>query len=129
MNIHEHITKRKDRTLERLNTLEQLANNIPNVLLENKTEIGTFFEYIGIILPYDLQALRQARKTLGQGWKQIHSWGDASHTSPYQAFAYRNKKYTGVEFHITMRMNLPGSSCKRIQTGEKTVPVYEVICQ
>jgi hypothetical protein len=129
MNIHEQIAEKRSIEIERLNTLERLAHNIPTTLLENPTRIGSFSEYIGIALPYDLQALRQARKTLGQEWKQVQAWGNADCDSPYQAFAYRNKKYENVEFHITMRMNLPGSSCNRIQTGEKTVPVYEVICQ
>ncbi len=124
-NAREMIQAKREKVNQRLDTLEEIASTLPSSLFEYKFSLGTSYEYLGFTLPYDLRVLRQARKQLGNDWKQRQVWGD---NETYLAFAYINPLFKNVEVQLSMRTSQIGSTCGRIQIGQETKPVYKIVC-
>lgn len=107
-----------------------LVDLLPNSLVTKaRISKGHGPDEIIISLPYSLKALCEARKELGRGWKRDRVWGSASEEFTYKCFAYHHPEFPGVEVRFDLNFDLKnGSTCQLNLVGQKTVPVYEVVC-
>lgn len=81
---------------------------------------------VEIDIPFDKQTLREVRRTLGRGWK-LDTRGVVSLTSSSAFVGYRHIN-TGIVFDVNLNLFTPGSTCRRVQVGEETRPVYKIVC-
>jgi hypothetical protein len=111
--------------LNALTTIDLLPKN-----LIEKIEFYAGASSIDLIigLPYSKEALCKARKELGKGWKRQNVWGDITPTFTYKCYAYKHPKFPNIRVRLDMEMGKVGSTCQLNLVGEKTVPVYEVVC-
>lgn len=107
-----------------------LVDLLPQSLVEKARIVKAYAPTEIIIdLPYSIEALCKARKELGKGWKRRNVWGDVKKEHTYKCFAYRHPKFPNVEIRFDMNLRSDnGSTCQLKMVGEKTVPVYEVVC-
>lgn len=107
----------------------RVINQLPSSLID-KVDFSASVSGADLIikLPYSIPALAKARKELGKGWKREMIWGQQSPGFTYKCFSFVNPNFPGVKIRLDLEMGRAGSTCKLNLVGEKTVPVYEVVC-
>lgn len=78
-------------------------------------------DYISMHISFDVSDLRSARRLLGSIW---HRYSTHNDDMGNRYFEYRN----GDGIELTIIQVALGATCQRVQVGEKTVPVYKVVC-
>lgn len=83
--------------------------------------VHTVPDYISMHISFDISDLRQTRRLLGTDWKF-----SSVHTDEMgnRYFEYRND--AGIDF--TVIQTALGATCQRVQVGERTIPIYQVVC-
>ncbi len=85
---------------------------------------------IKLSLPYDIEILREFRRELGSQWQvdpaRKYRHGRA-HSGGYRGYYYLHSSLP-VELTVYIDPTLDGSVCRRVQVGEVTEPVYEIVC-
>lgn len=81
--------------------------------------------YLRIDIPMTPTAFANARRLLGRDWKRQGYEHQDENGNRYFSLVH---KITGVALTLGIRADKAGATCQRRQVGEKTVPVYEVIC-
>lgn len=125
-----------------MKTLQQVikAQKEEQLAIEKMTEIAKTLEYLEeygvcdwLISTWYIAAhippgdtFRKVRRAMGPGWKR--SRGESFTSDEGNLFIPFTKD--GVDLTIVIKAAYAnGTTCQRIQTGEKTVPVYQIICQ
>jgi hypothetical protein len=78
---------------------------------------------IKITLPYDLKELVKARRLLGSQWHFEHRFE--------QDDGSINFTYVGPDYlHLCIYLDklVLGDTCRRVQVGERTIPIFKVVC-
>ncbi len=104
-----------------LNTIEAI-DALPDGLPVNKIQVyaGGF----AINLPHNPEVFKRVRRTMGRDWKFERRWTNTDDGITY--CVYRNAKR--IEFVIRLKVYLEGATCRKVQVGTATVPVYEIVC-
>lgn len=79
---------------------------------------------LNVDIPWDVAKLRQIRERLGSDWKLLYK----PCLSDQGTLSFRYRHVNGTFLWIYMQPQREGSTCRRVQVGEKTVPVYKVVC-
>lgn len=93
---------------------------------------------VHVHLPFDWDIYKEYRKALGDQWKHVDDWTTTQHSGafvshhtnflhisdPADKYFMTKRAYLSVGLHT----NLPGSTCKLVQTGTKEVPILSVEC-
>ena len=82
--------------------------------------IGTY----RIDIPHSKDRLAEFRKLLGKKWRFKSSYEYDRCTE----HTYANVENELVTLDVVMQPSMDGSSCKVIQVGEETVPIFEISC-
>ncbi len=99
--------------------LEQLPDGLPSDVYLSSSEQVVFR------IPYSRPALRQFRHTLGKGWKRDGGW---TAEDGRRFIEWRNESL-GIRAGVCLKPDWEGSTCRKVQTGTKEVPLFEVVCQ
>jgi hypothetical protein len=78
---------------------------------------------VGLFIPYDLTILRQIRKAMGKGWRLCYTHFDEVNGKYYLAYKGNDDR------DLTIHLESDSTTCHRIQTGTKEIPIYDVVCQ
>lgn len=116
--------------------LTDLSEKFPDHQITDLSDL----EGLKVLLPWDIQALRQARQALGRGWKFKRTWGNKSPGFTYKIYLYRNPAYPYLDVWLDMtlapQVNRPDEGaedaphCWLEQIGTEVIeqPIYKVVC-
>lgn len=79
---------------------------------------------IELHIPYDLAILRKFRHELGKDWQAEGGLKEISSLVKYQVYIHKN----GTRLDVDLNVNVKGSTCRRVETGSKTIKTYEIVC-
>lgn len=79
---------------------------------------------VHISIPADWELYREIRYKLGSGWRRYHQ-----HTQESTGRFFVNlQSGQGGYITIVFEPDVPNSICEFVQTGEMTIPTYEMRC-
>lgn len=123
-NIKEHFSQLQ----KQYDDLLAVAALLPEEFQEKSKVDPVYFRDIKFRIPYDLTALRQTRKQLGKEWKFQQVWGSTNPSHTYRNFAYQHPDFPGIDFWLSMDLDIPGSTCQLEEAGEEVKKIYKVVC-
>jgi hypothetical protein len=112
--VKRHIAEQK----KMLTYLEALPDELPG-------EIDVYTFYISLTMPYNPCEFKRVRRMLGADFKLDRKFTNDVTGDMFRAYTH---KTLGFDLTIILRPTMEGATCKRVQTGEKVIPVYEVVC-
>jgi hypothetical protein len=124
MNAKLKLMEDAEKELRDLTVLKDTIFALPDNIDATHAIVYTSANTLIITIPYDRLLMARIRQSLGHAW-QFKSAGIGGNGDT-MIRSYINSKGTTLSFH--MKTDLYGSTCKRVQIGERTVPVYQIVC-
>jgi hypothetical protein len=102
-----------------------LARSLPDNLSGVTLVTGNVFG-VTIYIPADHALYEALRRELGPDFEQVGSWRPRPDDGVIDVELVH--KPTGMHVGVYMSTRYEGATCRRVQVGEETRPVYEIQC-
>lgn len=116
---------------EQIQNLVCLEGNTLEALKDIPDDIGgNLYDWLGpgqlrVDFPFIPDTYREIRKKLGRAW----AWKKSRQADDGDMYFYFVHRKTGIQLTICFDADNKLSTCRKVQVGTKTTPVYEVICE
>lgn len=125
------LTKKKvlaqfSKILERIDLATRHIETLPDLPENTAIRIYQTDGQIWIDMPYDKKMFAKYRRMMGHDWKRIsRSLGDNGRG--YRNFRYRHRE-SNQSLILSLETYRDGATCHLVRVGEKTEPIYQIVC-